>query len=87
MMSRLPHVRVYVASFWSANECLLTPHGCVFHALLWGPIRAEASPIARQITAAHLAPLLHSIPGFHTDNMTINLPQDIQPYHVSVNYL
>ena len=67
------HVLVYVASFWSANEHLLTPHGHVFHASLWGPIRMEAPPIMCQMTATCLALLLHSSPGFHTDNITINL--------------
>ena len=37
--------------------------------------------IEHQITAICLTPLLHSTPGFHTDNITINLQEDVQPYH------
>ena len=56
-----------------------TPHS--------GDQSGQAPPIMHPITAVHLTPLLHSSQGFHTDNITINPPEDVQPYHMLVNYL
>ena len=39
MMSFQPHGFVYIASFQSANERPLTPHGHVFLTSFGGPIR------------------------------------------------
>ena len=58
-----------------------------FSNIILGTNQDEAPPTAHPIMAMQLTQLLHSSPGCHTNNITTSSLEDIQPYHVSVNYL
>ena len=85
MMSFQPHGFVYVASFGSANEHPLTPHGHVFLTLFRSPISLEALRLMHPITIAWLTQLLHSSTGLHIDNIIIHIIGDVQPNHALTN--
>ena len=49
VMSQLPHGFVYIASFQSTNEHLLTPCGHVFHASFWSQPEWRPCPCVSDI--------------------------------------
>ena len=82
MMSLLPRVFVYIASFPSANEHPLAPHGCVVPTSFWGPIMPEPH---RPHVHMHCAATSFLFGISHKQHHSLSSPKDIQPYHASIN--